>query len=149
MFITFDLDEDFWGQFLPKPHFVLKFYQVLDMVLGSIKQSIMELLKDGKDDEARSKLKDIVMKMFSDPYVIFFPPIAIVGNRLVYLDVTALAGLSRLCESIGIKIPFKFEWRVNELLELLDKVYEKTYAKFWVEILRNIIKHQLDMTYTI
>jgi len=141
------------GLLVPMPEEVLKFYQALDMALGTVKQSVMELLKEGKEDEARSKLKDITMKMFSNSFMVMFPTIAIVSNRRVHLDVKTFAGLSKLCDIVGIRIPFKLEWRVNELLELLDEICKRRedwVTRDWVEILRNIIEYRLhDAIYTI
>ena len=141
------------GLLVPMPEEVLKFYQALDMALGTVKQSVMELLKEGKEDEAGSKLKDITMKMFSNSFMVMFPTIAIVSNRRVHLDVKTFAGLSKLCDIVGIRIPFKLEWRVNELLELLDEICKRRedwVTRDWVEILRNIIEYRLhDAIYTI
>jgi len=136
------------------PERVVKFYQALDMALGTVKQSVMELLKEGKKDEARSKLKDIAIRMFSNSFMVMFPTIAIASSsRRVHLDVKTFAGLSKLCDIVGIRIPFKLEWRVNELLELLDEICKRRedwVTRDWVEILRNIIEYRLhDAIYTI
>lgn len=123
------------------PETVSKFYQALEMILESNKQSIIELLREGKEDEAKNKLKEIVMKMFSNPLIVTFPPLALVGMNKVRLDPTTISGLTDLCEMAGINISFKLEWGKNELLQLLDKIYDKesNIGKEWISTLKSIV----------
>jgi hypothetical protein len=126
---------------MPMPETVSKFYQALEMILESNKQSIIELLRECKEDEAKNKLKEIVMKIFSNPLIVTFPPLALVGMNKVRLDPTTISGLTDLCEMAGINISFKLEWEKNELLQLLDKIYDKesNIGKEWISTLKSIV----------
>jgi len=76
-----------------------------------------------------------------NPLIAHFPPLGEKVNDIVHLHPTTLAGLTKICERLGIKIEFKLDWSVGELLHILDEIYSKgtKYDREWVDVLRETV----------
>jgi hypothetical protein len=77
-----------------------------------------------------------------NPYIEMFPPMSSVEDDFVKLHPATVAGLVRIGERAGVRVPAKTDWRVEELLRLIDSIYGRVGAseREWLDELRGQLR---------
>jgi predicted nucleic acid-binding Zn-ribbon protein len=77
-----------------------------------------------------------------NPYIEMFPPLSSVEGDIVKLHPATVAGLVRIGERAGVRVTAKTDWRVEELLRLIDSVYGRVGAseREWLDELRGQLR---------
>jgi hypothetical protein len=77
-----------------------------------------------------------------NPYIEMFPPLSSVEGDFVKLHPATVAGLVRIGEKAGVRVPAKTDWRVEELLRLIDSIYGRVGAseREWLDELRGQLR---------
>jgi len=76
-----------------------------------------------------------------NPWISAFPPTGERINRKVILHERAYGGLAKIGEILGIKVPIRIEWDIDELRAILDEIHRRGSKdmKEWVDVLREVL----------